>query len=103
MRQVCKAPHAVNEIHRLLRCEKRRDAARDEQPDYLTFERLDLLARDRKLWCDSHERQGAFHCVVVRQRDAVEPALVGAVDQLLERALAVVREMGVEMKVDAQC
>jgi hypothetical protein len=71
----------VHQVHRFFGAKIRGHAPRDEQADDLAFERLGFLADDCELGCKARQLQRALDGVVIRQRDAVEPALGAALDQ----------------------
>ena len=92
----------MDEIHHLFRPDVRRKAIIDEQTDHLAFARLGLFPNYGKVGRDARELERAFDGVVVGQCESIESALMRAIDQLLKRALPIVREMRMEMKVDAE-
>jgi hypothetical protein len=91
----------VDLIHHLLGSRPGTEPFRDEQPDNLALPSLGLLANDGEVGRDLRKLQCALDGVVVGQADAIEAALAAACDQVLQRALAIVRKARVEVKVDA--
>src|SRR5437870_10113668 len=102
MWQVGQSPHLVNQVHDLFGRQEGSQAVRDEQSNDLALARLCLFADDGQLRGDLRQLESAFDCVVVGERNAVEPALSRAFDQRMERALTVVRKDRVQVKVDPE-
>src|SRR5882672_1146071 len=100
MRYVSEPAHVMDHVHCLLWREIWRDAARDEQPDDLTLTRLGFLSNDGQGRRHLGQGESPFNRIVVGQGDAVEAAFGAALNQLVERALAIVREVRVKVEVD---
>src|SRR6266850_3216186 len=93
MRYVGEPAHAVDHVHDVLGWQVWREAACDEQPDDLTFTRLDFLSDDGQSRRHLGQGERPFNRIVVGQRDAVEAAFGATLNQLVERALTIVREV----------
>src|SRR6266704_6238552 len=91
MRHVGQPAHLMDQVHRVFRMKIWRQATADEEADDLTFSSFRLFADDGEVRLDAGQLQRALDGVVICQRDALEPELATAVDQIRERALPVVR------------
>ncbi len=100
VRYVGETAHGVDHVHGFLRREVWRDTALDEQPNDLALTRLRFLSDEASAGASLTRASAPSTVLWSVSRDAVEATYGTALDQLVQRALAIVREVRMKVEVD---